>query len=105
MALNLQHQTATEFATRYWTAVRRAYNASDDTDEKRRREAKQRYAHLLWWLVERITAGDITDNQARLSFNAVFERSLTSTQWTTLRTTRINPVHSRWAQLLAEGEL
>lgn len=95
MALNLQHQTAAEFAARYWARVRAALDAGD----------KLAYARLLWWLTTRISAGDITDAQARASFNSAFGRSLNATQWTALRTTRITPAHDRYAAMLAEGDL
>jgi len=50
-------------------------------------------------------SGDLTDLQARNSFNAAFGRSLTAQQWTTLRANRITPAHDRYAAILAEGAL
>lgn len=95
MALTLNHQTAAEFAARFWARVQRAYAEGD----------KFTYCRLLYWLIERINAGDITDTQARNSFNTAFGRSLTAGQWTTLKTDRIIPAHDRWAAMLAEGAL
>lgn len=91
MALNLRHQTAAEFAARFWSRVR----AAD----------KIEFARLMWWLTRRLVAGDLTDAQARSSFNAAFGRSLTAQQWTTLRANRITPAHDRYAAMLAEGDL
>ncbi len=94
MALNLRHQTASEFAARFWARVEQA----QDTD-------KQEFGRLLWWLTRKLVAGDITDAQARVSFNTAFGRSLTAGQWTTLRSNRITPAHDRYAAILAEVEL
>lgn len=95
MALNLQHQTAAEFAARFWSRVRVAKRDGRMVD----------YARLLYWLERRLVAGDITDAQARNSFNAAFGRALNAAQWTTLRTTRIKAAHDRYAAMLAEGDL
>lgn len=95
MALTLNHQTAGEFAARFWEAVKAAYQAGD----------KFRYCRLLYWLERRLVSGDITDAGARVSYNTAFGKSLSAAQWTTLRTNRIKPAHDRWAAMLAEGEL
>ena len=95
MALQLRHQTAAEFAARFWARVRRAYQ-SGRSDE---------YARLLWWLTERLNAGDLTDAQARQSFNLAYGRTLTAAQWTTLRTNRITPAHDQWQATLVGGDL
>jgi len=94
MALDLKHQTLAEFAARFWERVRIAQN----TD-------KLAFCELMYWLERRLDAGDITDAQARVSFNAAFNRSLTAGQWTTLRNNRIIPAHDRYAAILAEGAL
>ena len=91
----LVHQTAAEFGERYWTVLRRAFDMDD----------KLRYARLLYWLEERLLAGNITDAQARASFNTAYGRSLNAAQWTSLRTARIQPAHDRYAALLSEGAL
>jgi len=95
MALNLRHQTAAEFAARYWARVLEAY----------RQNNKLRYGRLLYWLVENINNGNITDAQARATFNTAYGRALTAAQWTTLKTNRITPAHDRYAAMLAEGAL
>lgn len=95
MALNLRHQSAAQFAARFWALVQAARRAGNQTE----------YARLLWWLTRKIVAGDITDAQARSSFNTAFGRALTAQQWTTLRSTRITPAHDRYAAMLAEGDL
>ena len=91
MALNLRHQTAAEFAARFWARVRQA--------------DKSEFARLMYWLERRLVAGDITDLQARSSFNTAFARTLNASQWTTLRTNRITPAHDRYAAMLVEGDL
>jgi len=95
MALNLQHQTAAEFAARYWTRVLEAYQQGD----------KIRYCHLLYWLIKNINNGNVTDAQARATFNAAYNRALTAGQWATLKTNRITPAYDRYAAMLAEGAL
>lgn len=91
MALNLRHQSAAQFAAKFWARVQ----AAD----------KLEFAKLMYWLTRRIVAGDLTDAQARVSFNTAFNRTLTAGQWTTLRSSRITPAHDRYAAILAEGEL
>lgn len=91
MALNLRHQSAAQFAAKFWARVQ----AAD----------KLEFAKLMYWLTRRIVAGDLTDAQARVSFNTAFNRTLTAGQWTTLRSSRITPAHDRYAAMLAEGEL
>jgi hypothetical protein len=95
MALNLQHQTAAEFAARFWKEVRAAYQTNN----------KVRFCRLLYWLERKLVAGDITDTGARTTYNDAFGKALNASQWTTLRTTRIKPAHDRYAAMLAEGEL
>lgn len=95
MALVLKYATGAQLADRYWTHLQDAYSTGD----------KLAYGRLLWWLEERLLAGDLTDTQARNTFNTAFGRSLTAGQWTTLRTSRIQPAHDRYAALLAEGAL
>lgn len=91
----LLHQTAAEFASRFWARVLSARARGDQFE----------YGRLLWWLTQRLVAGSITDAQARGSFNSAFGRSLTAGQWTTLRSARITPAHDRYAAMLAETDL
>lgn len=95
MALNLQHQTPAQFAARFWSRVAASRAAGRQID----------YCRLLWWLHKRLVAGDITDAQARNSFNAHFGRSLTAAQWTQLRANRITPAHDRYEAMMAEEDL
>jgi len=95
MALNLQHQTPEEFAARFWKMLQEAYQAGD----------KLKYHKMIWWLWVKITDGDLTSNQVRLSFNAAFNRDLDTTQWNNLVTTRFIPIKDRYLAFLAEGEL
>lgn len=65
MALNLQHQTAAQFAAR----LRQRYRNAN------REEA----ARLAKWILDHLEAGDFTDLQIRNAFG------LTAGQWTTLK--------------------
>ena len=95
MALTLQHQTAAEFAARFWQRLRRAYESGN----------KQEYHRLIWWVWTRIQAGDLTSDQVRLSFNAAYGRSLNTTQWNNLVTTRFVPIKDRYIAWLAENDI
>jgi hypothetical protein len=95
MALNLQHQTAAEFAARFWARVLQARASREQVT----------YCKLLWWLTRKLVAGDITDAQARNSFNTAYGRALNATQWTNLRSARITPAHDRYEAMLNEGDL
>jgi hypothetical protein len=95
MALTLKHQTAAEFAARFWNRLRVAFASGD----------KLIYHRLIWWVWARIQAGDLTSDQVRLSFNAAYGRSLNTTQWNSLVTTRFIPIKDRYLALLAEGDL
>lgn len=95
MALNLRHQTAAQFAARFWARLRSAYQLGDQLT----------YHRMVWWVWARIQAGDLTSDQVRLSFNSAFGRSLNTAQWNNLVTTRFIPIKDRYLALLAEGEL
>lgn len=95
MALNLRHQTAAEFAARFWARLQAAYQAGD----------KLTYHRMVWWIWTRVQAGDLTSDQVRQSFNAAFNRSLNTAQWNSLVTTRFVPMKDRYLALLAEGVL
>lgn len=95
MALNLQHQTAAEFAARFWDRVRDARQSGNRVE----------FARLLWWLYQRVQAGDITSTQARISFNAAYERNLSASQWDTLVTDRLLPIADRYQAMLDEADL
>jgi hypothetical protein len=95
MALDLQHQTAAEFAARFWARFRNVYQSGD----------KFEYSRLIWWIWNRIQIGDFTSDQVRLSFNAAYGRSLNTTQWNNLVTTRFVPAKDRYLDMLAEADL
>lgn len=95
MALNLRHQTPAQFADRFWRRLQAAYAAGDQLT----------YHRMVWWIWSRIQAGDLTSNEVRLSFNAAFDRTLNTTQWNNLVTTRFVPMKDRYLALLAEGAL
>lgn len=104
MALALQHQTPAEFAARFWARVRRAWFASRG-DSPEAVAARARFEWLIWWLIEEINSGGITDAGARTTFNAAYGRSLNAAQWTTFKTTRLVPIHDRHAASKSEPNL
>lgn len=84
MALNLEHQTATELAARFRARYRDATG----------HEA----ARMAYWLIERIVAGDFTDAQVRNAFG------LTTQQYNGLKT-RMTALHDKWRDVnAAAGE-
>lgn len=93
MPLELKHQTAAQFAARFWRNLEEAYRAGD----------KLKYHLMIWWLWTRIQAGDLTSNDVRLSYNAHFGKSLNATQWNNLVTTRFVPIKDRYLAFLAES--
>lgn len=95
MAINLQHQTAAQFADRFWTKLRRAYQAGD----------KLTYHRMVWWLWSRVQAGDLTNDQVRVSYNAAYGKSLNVSQWNSFVTTRLVPIKNRYLAFLAEVDL
>lgn len=95
MALTINHQTAGEFAARYWARLQAAFARGD----------KIEYCRLIWWLYNRIQAGDLTGDQARVSFNTAYGRSLNTTQWNTLVTTRFLPARDRYQAMLDEAAM
>jgi plasmid maintenance system antidote protein VapI len=84
MALNLNHQTAAEFAARLRT---RYLNAE-----------KVECARIAKWVLDHIDAGDFTALQVRNAFG------LTAGQWTTLQTKLTNLRTAYNAVLAAKGE-
>jgi hypothetical protein len=95
VALTLNHQTQAEFAARFWTRLRDAFNRGD----------KFEFSRLIWWIWSRIQDGDFTSDQVRVSFNTAYGRSLNTTQWNNLVTTRFIPAKDRYLAILAETDL
>ena len=95
MALSLQHQTAAEFAARFWARVRSAYQSGD----------KYEFARLVWWAWSRIQAGDLTSDQVRLSFNAAYGRSLSVAQWNSFVTATLVPIKDRYLAMRDQVDL
>lgn len=63
--INLQHQTAAQFAARL--------------RERFRNASREETARLAKWILDHLDAGDFTDTQIRNAFG------LTAGQWTTLK--------------------
>ena len=95
MALLLKHQTAAQFADRFWSRVRSAHLSGN----------KVEFARLITWVWQRVQAGDLTNDQVRLSYNAAYGKSLNVSQWNSLVTTRLVPIKDRYLAMLAEGDL
>ena len=95
MALNLKHQTAAQFAARFWRRLSGAYQSDD----------KLTYHRLVWWIWARVQDGSLTNDQVRQSYNAHFNRTLTLAQWNNLVTTRLVPIKDRYLAFLAESQL
>jgi hypothetical protein len=95
MALDLKHQTAAQFAARFWAKLKAAYQAGD----------KYTYHRMVWWIWARVQANDLTNDQVRQSFNAAYGRSLNTTQWNNLVQSRFIPIKDRYLAMLAEGAL
>lgn len=84
MALNLNHQTAAQFAAR----LRARYQ----------RSSREECTRLAWWLLRRINAGDVTDTQVRNAFG------MSVAEYTAFKT-RLTTLHDHWnAVLAAQGE-
>ena len=84
MALALNHQTATQFATR----LRERYRAA----------SKEECARLAKWILDHIDAGDFTETQVRNAFG------LTAGQWTTIKAKMTTLRTNYDAVLAAAGE-
>lgn len=95
MALDLRHQTAAQFAARFWAKLRAAYAAGD----------KIAYGRMIWWLYGKVQAGNLTTNDVRVSFNAAYGRALTLAQWNTFVTSTLKPIRDRYQAMLDEADL
>ncbi len=93
MALQLQHQTAAEFALRFWRKTREAFDAQDHYV----------YHRNIWWLWTKIQAGDVTSADARNAYNSAFGTALNPSQWNTLVTNKFVPVKDRFIAWQSEG--
>jgi len=73
VALNLKHQSATQFAAR----LRERYRSA----------SKEECARIATWILHHIEAGDFTDTQVRNAFGLTAGQYTTlKSKWTTLRT-------------------
>jgi hypothetical protein len=95
MALDLKHQTAAQFAARFWSRLRAAYQAGD----------KLTYHRMVWWIWACVQDGSLTSDQVRLSFNNAYGRSLNTTQWNAFVTAKLVPIKDRYLAFLAESDL
>jgi hypothetical protein len=96
MALALKHQTDAQFAARFWARARAAYKPGGDNLE---------FCRLVWWVWNQIQIGNLTSDQVRLSFNAAYGRSLNTSQWNTLVTSKLVPAKDKYLAILAQENL
>ena len=95
MSLTLEHQTADQFAYRFWARVKAAYQRGD----------KHEFARLVWWVWSRVQAGDLTSDQVRLSFNTAYNRSLNTSQWNTFVTGTLIPIKDKYLAIRDQANL
>lgn len=95
MALGLKHQTAAEFAARFWAKVRAAKQSGDNFE----------FCRLVWWVWTKIQSGDLTSDQVRQSFNQAYGRSLNAAQWNSLVTNTLIPAKDRYLAILNQADL
>ena len=95
MALDLKHQTAAEFAARFWAKLKSAYQAGD----------RLTYHKMIWWIWVQVQSGNLTNDQVRLSYNAAYGKSLTISEWNAFVTARLVPIKDRYLAFLAERDL
>lgn len=100
MALQLNHQTAAQFAARLWTRVSMAHAAARAGDAS----AGALRDRLVWRVWKWIQDGALTNDQVRLSFNAHFNRSLDMTQWNSFVTSHLIPMKNRHLAALAQAD-
>lgn len=94
-AINLSHQTGTQFASRFWDKVQQSFSNGN----------KVYFCYLIWWIYNRVSAGDFSSNDVRLSYNSFFNKSLNLTQWNNLVNTRLIPAKDRYQAILDEGQI
>jgi hypothetical protein len=83
-AFTLNHQTAAQFAAR----LREVYRTLE----------KEEVCRVAWWLIRRILAGHVTDNQVRNAFG------MTVQQYNNFKT-RLQAAHDHWQAVIdARGE-
>lgn len=95
MALTLKHQTKPEFAARFWARLDKSFRDGN----------KILFQMLIWWIFQRMSYGDFTSNDVRLSYNAYFGKSINTTQWNNLVSTRFQPARDRYQAILDEVEI
>ena len=95
MALNLKHQTPSQLAAYFWERLKDRYQGGD----------KIEFARMIWWLYNRVQAGDFTSNDVRLTFNTAYNRSLNPSQWNAFVTGTLMPIADRYQAMLDQADL
>ena len=95
MALNLQHQTAAQFAARFWAKVRAAHQSGN----------KLELCRLIHWVWTKVQAGDLTNDQVRISFNNAYGRSLNTAQWNSFVTSTLVPAKDKYLAIINQADL
>lgn len=95
MALDLKHQTPAEFAARFWAKVRSAKQSGNNLE----------FCRLIHWVWTKVQAGDLTNDQVRISFNNAYGRSLNTAQWNSFVTSTLVPAKDRYLAIINQGDL
>lgn len=85
MALVLKYQTPEEFMARFWKEAN-AYDNAGQTGQVDR---------LFSWLLDELDVGDITDAQARTAYTAALGKPMTTGQWASYKSSRLQPSRAR----------
>lgn len=101
MALDPKYQTRAQLAAYCWARLRTLREKANAGDES----ARVRFQKMIWWLYGKVQSGDLSSNDARLSFNAAYGRNLTAGQWTTFVQDTLKPIRDRYQAMLDQGDL
>ena len=94
--LTFIESTPAEFATYFWTILRRAFWQND----------KPLYHKMVWRLWKWVTDGKLTNEQVRVSFNNYFGTNYASgSQWNTFIQNRMVPIKDRYLAMMSETEM
>lgn len=95
MALDLRHLTPAQFADRFWARLRLLYRDGN----------KFEFARMIHRLYSWVQAGDLTNDQVRVSFNAAYGRSLNPAQWNTFVNDTLVPIKDKYLSIIQQEDL
>ena len=107
MALPLHHNTPAEFAAGFWARVllARQQMESAAVGSPERRRWATRFGYLIWRLRGWVQTGDVSSNDARVTFNTAYGRSLNVSQWNSFVTNTLTPIADRYQAMLDQADL